>query len=195
MHIERERDRVERRTEVRRRRGNPHDPVIAAERRAHRVSLARNSGGRAVPSVRATPLCKTRMQRAGNGDLHVRHSRPHRLARHSGRRRGAGRRAVRTPRPRPHSAAGLASRGSPRGAGPGRRAARGRRSTRTARCSPAPSRMPARSDPADDSPSAVGGGGVARGPYSKAPWNAKRRSVDMRAGGHERSDRLRRLGR
>ena len=52
--IERDRDRVERRTEVGRRRRHPHQPV------AHVRSLARIASGTALPSNRATSLCETR---------------------------------------------------------------------------------------------------------------------------------------
>ena len=64
VHVERERDRVERRTEIRRRRGNPHDPVVARTRRlgtsSHRVSLARNSAERAVPSCTCDVIVQDR---------------------------------------------------------------------------------------------------------------------------------------
>jgi hypothetical protein len=54
IHIECDRDRVERRTEVRRRRGNPNDPVVALTSETgdstHHLSLARNSVERALPS-------------------------------------------------------------------------------------------------------------------------------------------------
>ncbi len=87
------------------------------------------------------------MQCPGNSDVHVRHARSHGLARHSCRRRGPGRRTVRTARAGADAAAGLAPRRSSRRPGPGSRSNSRRRSTRTARCSPAPSRMPAQSDP------------------------------------------------
>ena len=64
VNVERERDRVERGAEVCRRRGDPHDPVVARAELGtsrHPGSLARNSREREVPSGGATSLCKARM--------------------------------------------------------------------------------------------------------------------------------------